>query len=375
MDEHKFREMQEETRYQIALTKIPQIGNKLAQQLMTYFGNASNIFKAGRRELECLPMLGKVRANAIRQFTDFRWVDREMNFLEKYQIAAISYQSPLYPQRLLHCCDHPFLLYYKGNANLNSTRIINVIGTRMPTAHGREACANLIAGLEASNVMVVSGLAYGIDVLAHATALKHGMPTIGILAHGLDRIYPDVHANTARQMVEQGGLLTEYGRETTPDKPNFPKRNRIVAGMSDATVLIESGLKGGSMITADIAFSYNRDIFAIPGRVGDSKSAGCHHLIKNNQAMLITDAADILKAMNWDDVGGRPVVVKQQEIQAELNEEEREILGLFNKRVDYHIDHIYSKSPLPESRIASVIFQLQMNKLLRSVPGQRYQLV
>ncbi|OMP77172.1 MULTISPECIES: DNA-processing protein DprA [unclassified Chitinophaga] len=367
--------MQEETRYQIALTKIPQIGNKIAQQLTTYFENAGNIFKASRRELESLPMLGKVRANAIRQFNDFRWVDREMNFLEKYQIAAISFQSPLYPQRLLHCYDHPFLLYYKGNANLNTTRIINVIGTRTPTAHGREVCANLIAGLEASNIMVVSGLAYGIDVLAHATALKHGMPTIGILAHGLDRIYPDVHANTARQMVEQGGLLTEYGRETTPDKPNFPKRNRIVAGMSDATVLIESGIKGGSMITADIANSYNRDVFAIPGRVGDPKSAGCHHLIKNNQAMLITDAEDILKAMNWDDAVRKPVMPQQQEIQVELKEEERQILALFNRSEHFHIDHIYSRSPLPESKVASVIFQLEMNKLLRSAPGQRYQLV
>ncbi|SFW70540.1 DNA-processing protein DprA [Chitinophaga sancti] len=367
--------MQEETRYQIALTKIPQIGNKIAQQLMTYFGNAGSIFKAGSRELECLPMMGKVRANAIREFKDFRWVDREMTFLEHYKIAAISYLSPLYPQRLLHCYDNPFLLYYKGNANLNTKRIINVIGTRAPTSHGREVCANLIAGLEASNIMVVSGLAYGIDVLAHATALKHGMPTVGILAHGLDRIYPDVHAGTARQMVEQGGLLTEYARETMPDKPNFPKRNRIVAGMSDATVLIESGIKGGSMITADIANSYNRDVFAIPGRVGDEKSAGCHHLIKNHQAMLITDAEDILKAMNWDDVVKRPVVARQQELRVELSEEARQILGLFNKSEDYHIDYIYGRCPLPESRVASVIYQLEMDNLLRSMPGKRYQLV
>lgn len=369
--------MQEETRYQIALTRIPQIGNKIAQQLMTYFENASSIFKASRRELECLPMMGKVRANAIKEFKDFRWVDREIAFLEQYKIAAISFQSPLYPQRLLDCYDNPFLLYFKGNADLNAKRIINVIGTRVPTPHGREVCANLIAGLEASNIMVVSGLAYGIDVLAHATALKYGMPTIGILAHGLDRIYPDVHTHTARQMVEQGGLLTEYSRETTPDKPNFPRRNRIVAGMTDATVLIESGIKGGSMITADIAHSYNRDVFAIPGRVGDSKSAGCHHLIKNNQAMLITGADDILKAMNWDDEvkQAKAVVPMQQELRAELNEEERQILGLFNKSEDYHIDHIYSRSPLPESKVASVVFQLEMNKLLRSMPGQRYQLV
>lgn len=366
--------MQEETRYQIALTRIPQIGNKIAQQLMTYFENASCIFKASRRELECLPMMGRVRANAIKEFKDFRWVDREMTFLERYRIAAISYQSPLYPQRLLHCYDNPFLLYYKGNADLNTKRIINVIGTRMPTQHGREVCVNLIAGLEASGIMVVSGLAYGIDVLAHATALQYGMPTIGILAHGLDRIYPDVHAGTARQMVEQGGLLTEYSRETTPDKPNFPKRNRIVAGMSDATVLIESGIKGGSMITADIANSYNRDVFAIPGRVGDVKSEGCHQLIKNHQAMLITGADDILKAMNWDDGVKQPVVAKQQEMRVELNEEERQILGLFNKSEDYHIDQIYSRSPLPESRVASVVFQLEMNKLLRTMPGQRYQL-
>lgn len=367
--------MQEETRYQIALTRIPQIGSITAQQLMTYFGNATNIFKAGRRELEAVPMLGKVRAQAIRNYHSFHDVDREMTFLQQFNINAICFTHPLYPKRLLHCHDHPFLLYYKGNADLNAKRIINVIGTRAPTPQGREVCAAIIAGLADSQVMVVSGLAYGIDGLAHNQAMQHGMPTVGILAHGLDRIYPEVHAGMARQMVEHGGLLTEYGRETMPDKPNFPRRNRIVAGMSDATVMIESGLKGGSMITAEIANSYNRDVFVVPGRVGDAKSAGCHHLIKNHQAMLITGAEDILKAMNWDDVVKKPVPVVQQELRVELNEAERQILEIFHNKVDCHIDYIYGQSSMPGSQVAATIFSLEMNKLLKSMPGQRYQLV
>ena len=245
--------MQEELRYQIALTKIPQIGNIISQNLMSHFGNASSIFSAPKRELERLPEMGSVRATAIRSFDGFEEVDKELNFIERYGIMAICSHSPLYPKRLLHCHDNPFMLYYKGNADLNATRIINVIGTRTPGSYGRRICEKIVGELAEKQIIVVSGLAYGIDVLAHETALKHRIPTIGVLAHGLDTIYPYVHKDIAKQMVEQGGLLTEYGSGVSPDKQNFPRRNRIVAGMADATVLIEGNVKGGSMITGSFA--------------------------------------------------------------------------------------------------------------------------
>ena len=364
--------MQEELRHQIALTQISQIGDIIAKKLLSIFGTASAIFKATKRELECI--VGHNRANAIKQFKDFQRVDKEISFIEKYHIQPVFYTAKNYPQRLQQCADSPVMLYFKGQADLNFTRIVNVIGTRGPGEYGKQICAQIVKDLAPYNVMVVSGLAYGIDILAHRTALENDMPTIGVLAHGLDRIYPAMHKETAIQMIGNGGLLTEFISETQPDKQNFPKRNRIVAGMADATVVIESGPKGGSLITADIANSYSRDVMAVPGRVGDPNAAGCHHLIKTNQAMLITEAKDILQAMGWESAQ-KTQLHPQKQLFIELSAEEQQILSLFSGDGEKHIDEICRHSPLPGSQVASLVFQMEMQHVLKSLPGQKYQLV
>lgn len=370
----KRNKMQEELRYQIALTQISQIGDITAKKLLSIFGTAEAIFKAKKRELDCIEDVGVARAWAIKKFNDFSRVDKEISFIEKYQIQPVFYTAKNYPQRLQQCADSPVMLYFKGQADLNATRIVNVIGTRGPGEYGKHMCAQIVKELAPYNVMVVSGLAYGIDILAHRTALENEMTTVGVLAHGLDRIYPSMHKQTAIEMLANGGLLTEFLSETQPDKQNFPKRNRIVAGMADATVVIESGTKGGSLITADIANSYSRDVMAVPGRVGDPNAAGCHHLIKTNQAMLITEAKDIVQAMGWES-SRKAQPHPQKQLFIELSKEEQQILALFSGYGEKHIDEICRNTPLPGSQVASLIFQMEMQHIIKSLPGQKYQLV
>jgi len=366
--------MQEELRYQIALTQISQTGDIIAKKLLSIFGTASAIFNATKRELECIEDVGSGRANAIKQFRDFKRVDQEIAFIEKYQIQPVFYTDPVYSNRLRQCADSPIMLYFKGQADFNITRIVNVVGTRAPGEYGKHMCEQIVKDLAPYNVMVVSGLAYGIDILAHRTALENGMTTIGVLAHGLDRIYPLQHKETAKKMLDNGGLLTEFISETQPDKQNFPRRNRIVAGMTDVTVVIESGTKGGSLITADIANSYSRDVMAVPGRVGDPNAAGCHHLIKTNQAMLITEAKDILQVMGWESTQ-KAQKHPQKELFIELSAEEKQILALFTGDGEKNIDEICRHSNLPGSQVASLVFQMEMQHVLKSLPGQKYQLV
>lgn len=370
----KVRNMQDELRYQIALTQISQIGDVIAKKLLTCFGTASAIFSAGKRELACIEDVGSSRAQAIKSFNDFTKADKEIAFIEKYNIQPVFYTDPKYPQRLQQCYDSPVMLYFKGTANLNASRIVNVVGTRAPGEYGKQMCARLVAALAPYNVTVVSGMAYGIDIIAHRTAVENNMPTLGVMAHGLDRIYPAMHKSTAMQMINNGGLITEFISKTNPDKQNFPRRNRIVAGMADVTIVIESGTKGGSLITADIANSYNRDVMALPGRVGDPNAAGCNELIKANKAMLITGASDILDVMGWEQVV-KPLPNPQKAFFVELSAEEQRILSLFAGQEEKHIDEICRQIPLPGSQVNSLVMQMEMQHILKSLPGRKYQLV
>ncbi|SHM06838.1 DNA-processing protein DprA [Chitinophaga sp. CF418] len=368
--------MQEELRHQMALTQIPQIGDIVAKKLLAHFHSASAVFAASKHELENIPDIGAVRAAAILQFCDYEQVDREIEYIEQHDIQPVFYTSAQYPQRLKHCADSPVMLYYKGNADLNAGKIVSIVGTRAPGDYGKAICASLVEDLAEHNVIVVSGMAYGIDIIAHRQALLHGIPTIGVLAHGLDRIYPPQHKGTAMAMVENGGLLTEFLSETQPDKQHFPMRNRIVAGIADATVVVESGLKGGSLITADIANSYNKDVFAIPGRIGDPHAAGCNELIKTNRAMLITGAADLLQVMGWDH--NRPSKMQpasQRELFVTLDEAEQHILTLFTGKDEKHIDQLRRESYLPGSQVTSLVLKLEMQHVLKGLPGQKYQVI
>ena len=365
--------MSTEVAYHISLTMVPHIGDIHARELILHFGSAEKIFNARKSDLEKLPGIGEIRAKSIKEFTDFKRAESEIKFIEKHQVKTISILSEEYPKRLLNCYDAPTLLYFRGNANLNADKIISIIGTRNNTEYGKEAAKKIIHELAPFNVLVVSGLAYGVDSIAHKLALAENLQTVGVLAHGLDRIYPMENTSLSNEMIQHGGLLTDFMTDTNPDKQNFPKRNRIVAGISDATLVVETSLKGGSMITAEIANSYNKDVFAVPGKIGDSKSEGCNYLIKSNKAALISSGKDILDFMNWDQPAQKPRA--QRELFVELSPDEKSVVEILQKSSVVHIDELYVKTGLRSSAVAAAILNLELQNIITSLPGKIYKLI
>ena len=359
--------------YQIALTFVPNIGPVQAKILIEHFGNAENIFKAPKKELGNIEGIGEVRAKCIKMFDNFLPAEKEIEFVEKYKIKTLFLTDENYPKRLLNCYDSPTVLYYRGNADLNCSKIINIIGTRNNTDYGRLVTEQLINDLQNLQVLIVSGLAYGIDSIAHKAAIQNNLPTIGVLAHGLDTIYPAAHASLAKQMLSTGGLLTEFKKETPPDKHNFPRRNRIVAGMADATIVVETAVKGGSMITAELANGYSRDVFAFPGKITDNKSAGCNHLIKNNKAILLTDAAHLVEMLGWNTKKAKPK--KQKELFISLTSDEQVLVEVLKAKDTVHIDEIFLKSGLTSSTVAAGMLNLEFQNVVASLPGKMYKLL
>jgi DNA processing protein len=360
--------------YQISLTLIPNIGDIHAKALINHFGNAGAIFKAKKKELEEIEGIGSVRARSIKEFENFNLAEEEIAFIQKYKITALFITDKNYPQRLLNCYDSPVILYYKGNADLNSSKIVAIVGTRNNNEYGKSVCEKLVEDLAEQNILIVSGLAFGIDSIAHKSALKNNLKTVAVLGHGLDRIYPTQNKSLAKQMIEQGGLLTDFRSKTNPDKQNFPKRNRIVAGISDAIIIIETGIKGGSLITAELGNGYNKDVFAIPGRTNDTKSEGCNYLIKNNKACLITSADDLLENMSWKEQK-KPSAKKQRELFIELTDDEKIIVNILQQQEQIHIDELYIKSGLSSSAVASALLTLEMQGVVSSLPGKIYRMV
>jgi DNA processing protein len=366
--------MNNELLYQVALTLVPHIGDVHTKTLVNRFGSAEGVFRARKKDLEHTEGIGGVRAKSIREFSGFPAAEEELLFMEKYAITPLFITHSDYPKRLHQCCDGPALLYYRGNADLNGSRIISIVGTRSHSEYGRHVCEKLIADLQAENVLIVSGLAFGIDTLAHRAALKNNLQTLGVLAHGLDRIYPAQNRTLAKQMAAQGGLLTEFRSHTNPDKQNFPRRNRIVAGLCDALIVIESGARGGSLITAELANSYNKDVFAIPGRTTDPKSEGCNYLVKSNKASLIDNAEDLLEMMNWKKSASKKPE-KQIELFIELSPAEKTITGILREEDNVQIDELYFKSGLSSSTVAGALLSLEMQGLVQCLPGKVYRLV
>lgn len=358
--------------YQVALTLVPNIGPVQAKILAEHFGSAQQVFKASKKQLALVENIGEIRASSIKLFENFSAAEEEIDFIDKYKIQPLFIADKKYPQRLLHCYDAPVLLYYKGNADLNASKVVSIIGTRNNTDYGRQLTEKLVQELKSQQVLIVSGLAFGIDGIAHKAALNNHLATVGVLAHGLDVIYPSQHKAMAKEMLTNGGLVTELGKNTKPDKHNFPKRNRIVAGMADATVVIETALKGGSMITAELANNYNRDVFAFPGKTTDSKSAGCNHLIKQNKAMLLTDTQELLEMMGWDKKKTKPVV--QRELFLDLSDDERMLVNLLKDRDGVHIDELYMQSGLSSSSVAASILNMELQGIMTSLPGKMYRL-
>jgi DNA processing protein len=366
--------MNSELLYQLALTEIPNVGCVQAKILLQHL-NVDEIFKAKKSTLEKIEGIGAIRANSIKSFNDFSKAEEEIKFIEKFKLKSLFITDKEYPQRLLNCYDSPTLLFYKGTADLNAKKIVAIVGTRTHTDYSKKITDKLIEELAAQNVLIVSGMAYGVDAIAHKAAMKNNLPTVGVLGHGLDQIYPPDHAGLAKDILKHdGGLLTEFRSKTKPDKHNFPTRNRIVAGMSDATIVIESGIKGGSMVTAELANGYNKDVFAFPGKVTDNKSAGCNYLIKSNKAMLLTDAQQLIEIMGWEEKSQKSKVKSQKEIFIELSKDEKIIIDILNEKETVHIDEINLRSGLSNSAIAAAILNLELQNVVNGLPGKMYKL-
>jgi DNA processing protein len=364
--------MKDDLLYQVALTLAPQIGPVQARMLVEHFGSAKAIFEAKKKELSMLPNMGDIRAKCIKEFTDFSMAEKELSFIEKYQIKPLWIKDGAYPKNLLHCYDAPILLYYKGTVDVNIAPVVSIIGTRSQSEYGRFTTENIIKELKEAGVLVVSGLAAGIDATAHKSALQSGLSTVGVLAHGMQTVYPHQHKGLAKDMMQQGGLITEFTQFEKPEKHNFPRRNRIVAGMADAVVVIETAIKGGSMITAELAANYNRDVFAIPGRLSDQRSGGCNYLIKSNKAILLTDGTQLLENMGWLKKKKQPAV--QRSLFPDLSEDEKKIVNILKEKDLTHIDEIHARLGLAGSSIASALLNLELISAIIALPGKMYRL-
>lgn len=364
--------------YQIGLTMINGVGDILARHLLQKLGEAEAVFAEKQQLLEKVPGISSTIAAEIKRPEVLQRAEKELAFIEKNHISCYYLADPNYPARLRECPDAPILFYFKGNADLDATRIISIVGTRNATEYGKSLTESLIKDLASTipGLLVVSGLAYGIDICAHRNALQNHLPTVGVLAHGLDRIYPAAHRNTAVDMLEHGGLLTDFPSGTEPDRPNFICRNRIVAGMSDATIVIESAEKGGSLITADIAFSYGRDVYSFPGRVSDIHSKGCNQLIRQNKAGLITSAADLISALCWET---QAVSAVPQQAELFFSEQEQvsgqnPVLDIIRKHKEIHINQLALTLDMPVHQLSTLLFELEINGKIKALPGNIYKL-
>ncbi|MGZ5190824.1 MAG: DNA-processing protein DprA [Flavisolibacter sp.] len=361
--------------YQLALTLVPNIGDVHAKILIQHLGDAKSVFTAKQNILEKIEGIGTVRARSIKEFDAFKTAEDEIKFIEKYKIKTLFITDPDYPKRLLNCYDSPTILFYKGAADLNASRILAIVGTRTNTEYGKQFTEKLVKDLEDQNIIIISGLAFGIDAIAHKSALKNNIPTVGVVGHGLDKMYPYEHTGMAKEIMKQGGgILSEFFSGTKPDKHHFPLRNRIVAGLSDATVLVETHVKGGSMITAKLADAYNRDVFAVPGRTNDKASSGCNHLIKHNKAIMLTDSDELLDVMGWKEKR-KNASKKQRELFIELSAEEKLVLQLLQEKEKVHIDEINLNSGLNSSAVAAAILNLELQNIIASLPGKMYRLL
>jgi DNA processing protein len=367
--------MNEQLLYHIAITSIPNIGDITAKKLIAYCGSSEQVFKEKKSVLEKIPGIGGINAQKIltHKMEALAIAEEELIFIQNNGIVPLFFLNDNYPQRLRHCEDGPVLMYSQGNVDYNNQKVVSIVGTRKATEYGKDFCDKIVADLTPHKPLIVSGLAYGIDVCAHKAAIKNNLPTAGVLAHGLDRLYPAQHKNVANQMIENGALLSDYKSRTNPDRENFPKRNRIVAGISDLTIVIESSKKGGSLITAHIANDYNRDVFALPGRLGDSQSEGCNNLIKTNKAALIQSVKDIEYIMGWE--VKKKTKPTQQQLFVELTPEQKIIADIITKQGKIGIDELSLQAKLPMNKITAELLDMEFSGVVKTLPGKVYSLV
>lgn len=365
---------EEELFYLLALQKVELVGDIVAKKLLNHFGNAKNVFQSHASKRSSIDGIGSILIKNLKDKTVFEKAEKELHFIKENHIDTLFFQDENYPDKLKHCIDGPVLLFSSGNMDLKNRKVISIVGTRQITSYGMECCKKLIADLAPLNPVIVSGFAYGVDIVAHQAAMENNLQTIGVVAHGLNQIYPKVHTKYVAKMEENGGFLTDFWSSSNPDKENFVKRNRIVAGMSEATIVIESADKGGSLITANMAVDYNRDVFAFPGRSTDKYSQGCNNLIKTQKASLMTSAADLIYMLNWDLESENPKSVQKQ-LFVELDHDEQKIYDYLLKSGKELLDIIALECEFPVYRISSILLNMELKGVIRPLPGKLFEAI
>ncbi|CAM3810667.1 DNA-processing protein DprA [Flavobacterium branchiophilum] len=359
--------------YLLALQKVEGVGDVMAKKLLSHCGNAQQVFEAKSTQLTAIEGVGSILIKNLKDKSVFFKAETELQFIQNQKLQVLNYQSLEYPDRLKHCLDGPILLFGTGRMNLNHQKLISIVGTRQITPYGTEFCKKFITDLAPLNPVIVSGFAYGVDIVAHQLAMDLGLQTIGVLAHGLNQIYPKPHKKYVAKMEENGGFLTDFWSNSNPEKENFVRRNRIVAGMSEATVVIESAAKGGSLITANLAVEYNRDVFAVPGRISDKSSQGCNDLIKTQKATLLTSAADLIYNLNWDvQKQLKPV---QKQLFVSLEADEQKVYDFLLQNGKELLDIIALECDFPIFKISGLLLNMEMKGVIRPLPGKLFEAI
>lgn len=357
----------------LALQSVEGVGDVVAKKLITHFGDASSIFQAKSHQLARIDGIGATLLKNLKSPSIFKKAELELSYIQEQNLLATCFLDELYPERLKHCYDGPLLLFGAGTIDFSNRKVISIVGTRQITSYGLEFCRRFMEEIAPLNPIIVSGFAYGVDIVAHQLAMEHQLQTIGVLAHGMNQIYPKVHKKYMAKMEQNGGFLTEFWSDTNPDKENFVRRNRIVAGMSEATIVIESAEKGGSLITANMANDYNREVFAVPGRATDKYSQGCNLLIKTQKAQLITSAADLVYHLNWDlKTETKPI---QKQLFVTLSAEEQKIYDYLLQSGKEMLDSIAIACELPVFKLSSVLLNMELKGVIRPLPGKMYEAI
>lgn len=359
--------------YALALQKVELVGDVVAKKLINHLGSAEEVFKSKPSKLSAIEGVGSVLLQNLKDEKVFKKAEKELKFITENHIDAAFFKEDSYPAKLKHCPDGPLLLFTSGNLKLQGQKIISIVGTRQITPQGAEFCKKFISDLAPLHPIIVSGFAYGVDIVAHQAAMENGLQTIGVLAHGLNQIYPNAHKKHVVRMEQNGGFMTEFWSTANPDKENFVRRNRIVAGMSEATVVIESADKGGSLITANMANDYNRDVFAVPGRTTDKYSQGCNNLIKTQKANLLTSAADLVYILNWD-LDEKPKTIQKQ-LFVSLDHDEQKVYAFLQQNGKELLDIIALRCDFPIFKISGILLNMELKGVVRPLPGKLFEVI
>ncbi len=358
----------------LALKRVPNLGDSSVKRLIRHVGCATGVLTARKEELLKIDGIGAIKLKGLYDAVHMREAEKELRYMEHNSINYTAYDDPDYPERLKHCIDSPVVLFGRGDINLQHKKMISIVGTRKVTSYGSAFCEELIASLTPLDPVIVSGFAYGVDICAHKAAMSHGLQTIGCLAHGFNQIYPKVHQKYVTAVEENGGFYTDYWSTDSFDRKNFLGRNRIIAGLSEATIVIESADKGGSLVTAELASSYNRDVFAVPGRVTDPYSKGCNTLIKTQKAHVLTSAADLLYILNWE-LNTAPKQGVQQQLFVELSAEEQQIYDFLRNNGKQLLDVIALRCKIPTFQLASQLLTMELKGVIRPLPGKLFEVI